>query len=211
MDRRRAIGVGVLLAAVAVAAILTSPSAALERLAWLAADPVRYGVACLALAVIRPLVAWPVTLLAVAVGFGYGPGGAPLALALMVFTSIPPYLFARRVGSRGRIAAVGERIADAAGGTRVIVASRFLPTPSDAVSAAAGVGGIRPRPFVIGTVVGEAPWAVAGTLVGASLESLVGGSAEFDLRFVLATALLALLLLAGPAYRSYRDRGDRSD
>lgn len=206
MNRRRAVGVGTLLAAVAAAAAVTSPDAALERLTWLAADPVRYGIACLALAAVRPLVAWPVTLLAVAAGFGYGPAGAPIGLALMVLTSVPPYLFARRVGGEGRVAAVGERIADATGGTRVVVASRFLPTPSDAVSAAAGVAGIAPRPFMIGTVVGEAPWAVAGTLAGASLPSLVRGSVTLDPRLVAAAALSALLLLAGPGYRAYRDR-----
>ncbi|MFB6281180.1 MAG: VTT domain-containing protein [Haloferacaceae archaeon] len=206
MDRRRAAGIGTLLAAVAVAAATASPDAALRRLSWLAADPVRYGLACLALAAIRPLVAWPVTLLALAAGFGYGLVGAPVGLALMVLTSMPPYLFARRVGGDGRVAAVGERIAAATGGTRVIVASRFLPTPSDAVSAAAGVAGIGLRPFVVGTVIGEAPWAVAGALAGASLPSLVRGSVRLDPRLVAAAALGAVLLLAGPGYRAYRDR-----
>lgn len=206
MDRRRAVGAGTLLAAVALLAVATSPSTALERLTWLAADPVRYGLACLALAAVRPLVAWPVTLLAVAVGFGYGPAAAPLALALMVLTSLPPYLFARRLGFDGRVADVGERIAEATGATRVVVVSRFLPTPSDAVSAAAGVAGIQFRPFLLGTVVGEAPWAVAGTLVGASLPSLVRGSLDFDPRLVAAATLTALLLLVGPLYRAYRDR-----
>ncbi|MFB6301692.1 MAG: TVP38/TMEM64 family protein [Haloferacaceae archaeon] len=207
MDRRRAVGVGTLLAVVAVVAAVTSPDAALERLTWLAADPVRYGIACLALAAVRPLVAWPVTLLAVAAGFGYGPEGAPLALVLMVLTSIPPYLFARQVGGGGRIATVGDRIARATGGTRVIVVSRFLPTPSDAVSAAAGVAGIGLRPFVVGSLIGEAPWAVAGTLAGASLTSLVrGGSVTLDPRLIAAATLGALLLLVGPVYRVYRDR-----
>lgn len=206
MDRRRAAGVGVLLAAVAVAAAVTSPDVALERLTWMAADPVRYGLACLALAAVRPLVAWPVTLLAVAAGFGYGPEGLPIGLGLMVLTSIPPYLFARQVGGDGRVADVGERIADATGGTRIVVVSRFLPTPSDAVSAAAGVAGIGLRPFVVGTVVGEAPWAVAGTLVGASLPSLVRGSVTFDPLLIAAATLSALLLLVGPAYRASRDR-----
>lgn len=206
MDRRRAAGIGVVLAAVAVAATVTSPDVVLERLTWLAAEPVRYGLACLALAAVRPLVAWPVTLLAVAAGFGYGPGGIPIGLGLMVLTSVPPYLFARRVGGDGRVADVGERIAGATGGTRIVVVSRFLPTPSDAVSAAAGVAGIGPRPFVVGTVVGEAPWAVAGTLAGASLPSLVRGSVSFDPLLLVAATLSALLLLVGPVYRAYRDR-----
>jgi uncharacterized membrane protein YdjX (TVP38/TMEM64 family) len=206
MDRRRALGLGTLLAVVAAAAILISPDAALERLTWLAADPIRYGLACLALAAIRPLVAWPVTLLAVAAGFGYGPEGIPIGLALMVLTSLPPYLFARRMGGDGRVADVGARIANATGGARIVVVSRFLPTPSDAVSAAAGVAGIAPRPFVVGTVVGEIPWAVAGTLAGASLPSLVRGSVTFDPLLIVAAALSGLLLLVGPVYRVYRDR-----
>ncbi|MFB6304307.1 MAG: VTT domain-containing protein [Haloferacaceae archaeon] len=206
MNRRRAVGAGTLLAAVAVVAAASSPAAALERLTWLASDPLRYGLACLALAALRPLVAWPVTLLAVAVGFGYGVEAAPLSLSLMALTSIPPYLFARRLGVEGRVADAGERIAAATGATRVVVVSRFLPTPSDAVSAAAGVAGIGFRPFIIGTLVGEAPWAVAGTLAGASLPSLVRGSVEFDPRLIAAAALSGLLLLVGPAYRAYRDR-----
>ncbi|MFB6080499.1 MAG: TVP38/TMEM64 family protein [Haloferacaceae archaeon] len=206
MNRRRTVALGAVVAAVAVGAAVTSPDAAVERLTWLAADPIRYGVACLVLAAIRPLVAWPVTLLAVAAGFGYGPLGAPLALALMAITSLPPYLLARRLGGDGRVASVGERIADATGGTRVVVASRFLPTPSDAISAAAGVAGISPRAFLLGTLVGETPWAVAGTLAGASLPSLVHGSITFDPRLIAAGTLSALALLAGPAYRLYRDR-----
>lgn len=206
MERRRVIAGATLLLAVGAMAVFTSPSAALDHLRRLAADPFRYGLACLALAAIRPLVAWPVTLIAVAVGFGFGVRAVPLALGLMVLTSLPPYFVARQLGGESRVADLGERIADAAGGTRVIVASRFLPTPSDAISAAAGVGGIRPAAFVLGTVVGETPWAVAGTLAGASLESLVDGSVQFDVRLIVAAGLTALLLLAAPAYRYYRDR-----
>ncbi|MFB6161163.1 MAG: TVP38/TMEM64 family protein, partial [Haloferacaceae archaeon] len=80
MDRRERAAVGVAALVVATGALVASPEAALARLAWLAADPVRYGLACVALALVRPLVAWPATALGVAVGFGFGVAGAPFAV-----------------------------------------------------------------------------------------------------------------------------------
>ncbi|MFB6131417.1 MAG: VTT domain-containing protein, partial [Salinigranum sp.] len=177
------------------------------RLAWLAADPVRFGVALLALALVRPLFAWPTTLLAVAAGYGYGPAGFPLALALIVLTSVPPYLVARRIRSPGtllgRAADAGARFVDAAGGTRSVTASRLIPAPSDVVSVAAGAAGVALVPFVVGTALGEVPWAVAGILAGSSFDTLSTGSlaAVVDPRLVVAAVLAGVLLLAPPAYR----------
>jgi uncharacterized membrane protein YdjX (TVP38/TMEM64 family) len=205
MDRR--LGLAVALAVVATAALLVAPEAALTRLSWLAADPLRYGLACLALAVVRPLVAWPTTLLAVAVGFGYGITGLPFALALVVLTGLGPYAFARRVGGSGRVAAAGRRVTDVTGDLRAVVAARLLPAPSDATSFALGATGVPPRPYLFGTAVGEAPWTLAGVLAGASLGSL---RTRGDLgtvvgpRLAVAATLVAGLVLAGPALRAYR-------
>jgi uncharacterized membrane protein YdjX (TVP38/TMEM64 family) len=207
MDRRRrAILASILLGGVALAAWLLSPRAALERLEWLAADPLRYALACVALAAVRPLLAWPTTLVAVAVGFGFGPAGVGFALVLFVATSFPPYLVARRFEGAGRLAAASERFVDVAGDRRSIIASRLLPTPSDAVSVGAGLAGVSTRPFLVGTAIGETPWAVAGTLAGASLQSLARGDLSVDPRLVAAAALVGLLVLVEPARRLLRNR-----
>lgn len=215
MNRRFAL-FGYLVAGVAVAgaaavAWLASPEAAVDRLALLADDPVRFGVALLALTAVRPLLAWPTTLLAVAVGFGYGWVGVPLGVALLVATAVVPYRLARagRLRVRGasrtadRLCDAGERLATAAGGLRTVAATRLLPLPSDAVSVGAGAAGIRTRPFLVGTAVGELPWVIVGVAVGVSLDRLAAG----DLSAVDPTVLVAMagtgaLLLAGPLYRT---------
>ncbi|WP_144796309.1 TVP38/TMEM64 family protein [Halorubrum depositum] len=202
---------GVAIAGAAAVAWIASPEAAVARLALLADDPVRFGVALLALTAVRPLLAWPTTLLAVAVGFGYGWVGVPLGVALLVATAVVPYRLARagRVRVRGasrtadRLCDAGERLATAAGGLRAVAATRLLPLPSDAVSVGAGAAGIRPRPFLLGTAVGELPWVIVGVAVGVSLDRLAAG----DLSAVDPTVLVAMagtgaLLLAGPLYRT---------
>ncbi|WP_435062647.1 VTT domain-containing protein [Halobaculum sp. EA56] len=224
---RRVVAGGAVVAAVAVAAALTSPAAVLERVDWIVADPVRFLAAAVALALVRPALAWPVTLLAVVAGYGFGLRAVPLALGLMVLTSVPPYLFARRgrdeegaVGAElaagtGATAAVGraveravgagERAVSVAGGTRSVAASRLLPLPSDAVSVGAGLAGVRTVPFVVGSALGELPWAVAGTVAGASAGRIATSGLEgvFDPWLVAAAGVAGALLLVGPAYRHY--------
>jgi uncharacterized membrane protein YdjX (TVP38/TMEM64 family) len=216
--RRPRLGVrvaaGVALAAVLAAAAVASPDAVLARATWLAADPTRFVVAAVCLALVRPLLAWPTTLLAVVVGFALGVAGFPFALSLIVLTSVPPYLFARRVGRGGRVAATGEAFVERAGDARSVIASRLLPAPSDVVSVAAGVAGVRLRWFLVGTAVGEVPWAAAGVLAGASAETLAAGdvAGAFDLRLVVVAGLAAAALLAPTLYRWHRgERGDDAE
>jgi uncharacterized membrane protein YdjX (TVP38/TMEM64 family) len=203
--------VGLALAVVVAAAVLVSPDAVVARAAWLAADPVRLVVAAVALALVRPFLAWPTTLVAVVVGYGLGVAGLPLAVALIALTSVPPFLFARRYGRTGRLAAAGEAFVERTGDLRSVVASRLVPAPSDVVSVAAGVAGVRLRPFVLGTAVGETPWAVAGVLAGASAETLAAGdvAGAVDLRLVAAAGLAAVLLLVPSLYAWYDERTDR--
>ncbi|QLG61559.1 TVP38/TMEM64 family protein [Halorarum salinum] len=212
---RRALAAGVLALLALVAAWLASPDLLLSRVDWLLADPLRFAVALCALAVVRPLLAWPTSLLGVLAGYAYGVAGAPLALALITLTSVPPYRVAlrgregwgagRASGLTRRAAEAGERAVGVAGDFRSVAASRLLPTPSDAVSVAAGLAGVRLRPYLVGTAVGEVPWAVAATVAGASAGRVAAGGvgAAFDPRLVAAAALAGLLLLAGPAYRRY--------
>jgi len=203
---------GVALAAIAVAAWVVSPDAVLGPLTWLADDPVRFGTALVALTAIRPVLAWPTTLLAVVAGFGYGWIGLPIGVAAMVATALPPYWLARvgRVRARegsgvaDRLCGAGERLADATGGVRAVTATRLLPVPSDAVSVAAGGSGIRPRSLLVGTALGELPWAVLGVAIGVSADRLAeGGAAGIDPTVVVAMASLGALLLAGPLYRTF--------
>lgn len=213
---RRFVGVGyavagMVLAAVAAFAWLSSPDVVLASLTRLAADPLAFGAALLALTAVRPFLAWPTTLLAVVVGFGYGWIGVPVGVALLVSTAVPPYGLARAgrvrvrsdVRSVDRLCAAGERLADAAGSARAVAATRLLPVPSDAVSIGAGASGIRLRPFLIGTAVGELPWVIAGVAVGVSLDRLAAGElSAVDPTAIVAMAGIGALLLAGPVYRT---------
>jgi uncharacterized membrane protein YdjX (TVP38/TMEM64 family) len=213
---------GVVVAALAAVALLVSPEAALSRLRWLATDPLRFGVAVVALAAVRPLLAWPTTLLAVAVGFGYGWIGTPFALALVVGTALPPYALARagrlrlRDGSepgsepgaeRGvadRFCRTGERFAAESGSVRAVAGTRLLPLPSDAVTVGAAAAGVGVRPFLIGTALGELPWVLSGVAVGASLDRLAAdGASLVDPVVVLGVAAVGALVLAGPLYRTF--------
>ncbi|WP_435068814.1 TVP38/TMEM64 family protein [Haloplanus sp. C73] len=194
-----------LLALVGVLSVLVSPAVVLDRLAWVAADPLRLTVALTLVALVRPLFAWPTTLIAVVAGYGLGLRGFPLALALVVVTSLPPYWVAGRGAGTGTVASAGERFVAEAGALRSVAGSRLLPLPSDVVSAGAGVAGIPVRTFALGTAVGEVPWVAAGVVAGDSFASLdsVSLAAVLDPRVVVGAGLLALLALAGPAYRTY--------
>lgn len=212
MSRRARLAAGLLLAgAIAAAAALTSPRMVLDRLTWLAADPLRLAGALVLLAIVRPFLAWPTTLLALVAGYGYGLVGVPLALALMVLTGFPPYLLARRGRAGGPLSAAGERVVDVTGDVRAIVVSRLLPTPSDAVSVAAGIAGVPVRPFALGTLIGELPWAIAGVLVGDAADRVYveGLDAAFDPRLLGATILIALALAVRPLVTWARARESR--
>ncbi|MFC6989262.1 TVP38/TMEM64 family protein [Haloplanus sp. GCM10025708] len=203
MDRRRRLAVSsALVGAIAALGWVVSPDAALSRLSWIAADPLRLAVALCVLALVRPLFAWPTTLIAVAAGYGFGLAAIPFALALIVLTSVPPFLFAHRLRD-GRLASIGERFVDETGDLRGVTASRLMPAPSDVVSAGAGVAGVSPGAFVVGTAIGELPWAVAGVVAGDSLGALTAGALgdAIDVRLVAVAGIAAVVLLAAPVYR----------
>jgi len=205
---RRRIAAGAVLAVVLAGALLTSPDAVLSRARWLVADPVRLLVAAVVFAAVRPLLAWPTTLLAVLLGYGFGLAGAPVALVLVTLTSVPPFLVAGRLAPDGDAAAAGAAFVERAGGVRSVIASRLVPAPSDVVSVAAGVAGVRLPTFLLGTAIGEIPWVLAGTLVGLSAGTLTAGTVAdvADPRLVVAAALSAALLLAPAAYDWYAEQ-----
>jgi len=202
---RAALGLAILLI-VGLGVALTSPRWVLSRLDWLAADPLRFGAALVALALLRPALAWPTTLIAVVVGYGWGLPGLPVALALIALTRVPPYLLARRSADGGPVASAGARAVDATGDLRGVIVSRLFPAPSDVVSVGLGLSGVPLRPFLLGTAIGELPWALAGVVAGGSIQRLrrEGLGAVIEPELLLAAAVAALLLLAGPAYRQFR-------
>jgi uncharacterized membrane protein YdjX (TVP38/TMEM64 family) len=171
-----------------------------------------------ALAAVRPLLAWPTTLLAVAVGFGYGWLGTPFALALVVGTALLPYALARAgrlrlrdgaetpedPGVAARFCRAGERFAAESGSVRAVAGTRLLPLPSDAVTVGAAAAGVGVRPFVLGTALGELPWVLCGVAVGVSLDRLAaGGGSLVDPTVILGMAGVGALVLAGPLYRTF--------
>lgn len=205
VTRRRA-AAGVALLALLAAAVALSPAAAVDRLRWALHSP-WFPVVLVGLYAVRPLVAWPITLLSALVGYRYGVAvGVPVALVGAVATSLLPYAVGRRYGPSatgiaGRLADGSARFFGSVGGLRGVVAARLVPTPAEAISAAAGAGGVRLRAFVVGTAVGELPWTVAAVGVGASLGQFAVSPLGPDPALVAGSALLAALVLAGPLYR----------
>lgn len=205
MFSRRRLAVGVGLAAVVLASLLVSPDAILTRGRWVLASPV-FPLVLVGLYLVRPFVAWPISLLSALVGFRYGVAlGLPIALAGTVVTSLPPFAAGRWFpsgdGLAGWLAAGSERYFTRVGDLRGLVAARLAPTPAEATSTAAGMAGVGFATFTLGTLVGELPWTVAAVLAGASLASFDPASVALDPRAVVAGLLVAVLLLAGPAYR----------
>lgn len=207
---RRRLAAGLLVAALFAAGLLLSPRAVLARGRELAFSPY-FPLVLVGLYLARPFLAWPISALSVLVGYRYGLAvGVPLALCGAVATSLIPFYAARRVrtsgGLLGRLSEGGGRYFDFAGGFRGVVVARLVPTPAEAVSAAAGAAGVSAGTFALGTAAGELPWTVAAVLAGTSMHRLAAPEAGVDPEFVAALALGAAALLVGPAYRAWRAR-----
>ena len=204
MQRRTRLAVGGLtLLAVGVAAWVVSPAVALARFETLASQPLQFVAVLLAVAAVRPGFAWPTLLLSIGVGYAYGVSGLPIALVALVATSLPPYWFGISATGAGRLTAAGETLLAETGGVRGVTAARLLPVPSDAISVAAGGVGVRIRPFLAGTLLGELPWAILGVTVGQSVDHLTTSdlSGVVDPWALAGMSAVAILLLAGPCYR----------
>jgi uncharacterized membrane protein YdjX (TVP38/TMEM64 family) len=210
--RRFALGLAVL-AVVAAGALLVSPARAVATARGVAADPVLFGAVLLALYVVRPVFAWPGTLLSLAVGYGYGfPWGVPIALVGVTATTLPTFYAARWFGrdtALTRVRTAGERFFERTGDLRGVTAGRLAPLPADAVTCAAAVSEVSVGAFVAGTLVGELPWTLAAVFVGSSAERLTtSGLGAVGLPLGVGTAVAALVLLAGPASAALTDRFD---
>lgn len=159
---------------------------------------------------LRPVVLWPISAISILVGYVYGPAGIPVGLAGAVVTCLPPFAAARLSPNRGlfaRVGSTGERLVTATGECRGLIAARLAPLPADPVSYAAGLSGVSGRAFVTGTALGELPWVTAAVLAGSSMRTLSVDGATPGVPLIVGATAVAVLVLAGPAYRHLRDRG----
>lgn len=209
--KRQLAGLTLLGVVVAAVSLASSPTRVAAAVADLATHPVRFGAVLLVAYLVRPLVAWPISVLSVVVGVALGPAGVPVALAGAVVTCLPPYLLARRLGHDagvlGRLGDRGRRYFGAAGDLRGVVAARLAPLPADPVSYTAGLSGVSLPAYVLGTALGELPWVTAAVLVGASAETVTTDGLHGGPAVVAGLLALAILLLARPLYRYIRENG----
>ncbi|MFD1513688.1 VTT domain-containing protein [Halomarina rubra] len=205
--RRQLSGLALAVGVVAVASLAVSPERVLRAMAAVAADPLVFAGVVLGAALLRPVVAWPMTPLVGVVGYvlGVTPLALALGLAVATGTAAIPYLLARRYrpseGVLGWLADAGADCFETAGDTRGVVAARLAPLPTDVVSYGAGLSNVSARPYVLGTALGEAPWVVAALLAGSSMETLTTEGLSAGLPLVVAGLAVGSLLLSGPLYR----------
>ncbi|WP_232686138.1 TVP38/TMEM64 family protein [Halobacterium zhouii] len=203
------------LAVLLVVAVVFRPDRALGVLRAAVTSP-WFPVFLVGLYAVRPFLGWPISLLSALVGYRYGVVvGVPLALVGAVATSLPPFYAGARAPADGRLFGRfvdgSERYFEATGGLRGLVAARFAPTPPEAVSAAAGAGGLTLRSFALGTLVGELPWVVAMVALGSGLDAFTVDAAELDWRLVAGGVLACALLVSPVAYRAWRERRASSE
>lgn len=193
----------VALALVAVA-VLMRPERVLSSLRTALASPY-FPLFLVAAYLVRPFLAWPISILSALVGYQYGMPALPLALVGAVVTSLPPFYLAGRFtpatpdGWAARLVGGSQKYFETAGDLRGVVAARLFPSPPEAVSAAAGVAGVPLSTFALGTLLGELPWTVAAVAAGASMRRF-GLPADVDPR-ILGAALLAGAVLLAHALR----------
>lgn len=205
---RQLIGLGGLGGVAAAAAVLFSPETVVAELEELAGRPLLFAVALVVVYLVRPFLLWPVSSVALVLGFLYGAAVAfPLALGGAALSALPPYLVGRYaktdIGLFGAIGTSGEQFAATVGQFRSVVAARFSPVPGDPISYGAGLSGIASKPFFAGTVVGEIPWALVTVFTGASMRTLTLSEFAVSPELVVAFAGLTVILLAGPLYNYY--------
>ena len=200
---------GVLLAVLVAGGLLVSPEAVIRRLGAVLDSPY-FPLVLFGLYLVRSLIAWPITALAVLVGFEYGLVlGVPIALAGAVVSTYVPYALTRYTEFESSLLERAERIADhffdATGDVRGVVTARVAPVPAQTTSVAAGAAPVHTKEYLLGTLIGETPWAVAAVMIGASLHRLTVESVSFSPWLIAGTVLATAVLLAGPAYKLLND------
>lgn len=170
-----------------------------------------------ALNLVRPFLLWPLSIFSVFIGYAFGfPEGVPLVLLGTLFTCFPPFLIAARLDGEftyfGRIAEHGTALVETTGELRGMVAARLSPAPADAVSYGAGLAGVSVQAFAVGTLIGELPWAIFYVLLGRSLRTFSTGAVQqTDIRLILLTAAVSVILVARPLYEFVRGHRGQDD
>ena len=173
------LGTGVLVLLVAggvlAAALLGLPDVQATR-AWLyAGGPLPWLAVTVAVAValLTPVSRTALSLLLGAVaGF---PAGLALAVAGGLLGGLAGFAISRRLGRETVLRLAGRRLArvDRLLGERgflAVLGARLMPVaPFAVVSYVAGLSGVRPRPYLMGTAVGLLPWSVLYVAIGASV------------------------------------------
>lgn len=211
MRRRSQSAALAVLAGLAVGGIVLARAGVAADIVVVLAGPLLLP-ALVGVALVRPFLAWPVSILSLAVGYVLGfPVGVPVALGVTVLTCLPPFLVARRFeranGLLGRLARAGDEAVSVAGDLRGTTAARLSPAPADAISYAAGLSGVSLPAFVAGTTLGEAPWATVYVLLGASLGELTADGitdATPPPALLVAVSVVAVALLVPPVVRTLR-------
>lgn len=208
--RRQLVGVVALGGVAAVATVVLSPSRIVGELQHLATHPVQFAIALAIVYLARPFLFWPVSSVAVVLGFLYGSTLAfPIALGGAALTGLPPFAIARFADSDAGVLRVlagpARELVGVVGQVRGVVAARFAPVPGDVVSYGAGLSEVSLGAFLAGTVVGEIPWAIVAVLAGDSMRTLTVSGFRPDPLVLLGIASLAVLVLTGPLYRQVRE------
>lgn len=206
--------VGAILAIIAIAggvALQASPGEAVSTLEVLIDSPVLFGVVLVGLYTVRPVLLWPISILSVVVGYGLGVGiGIPVGLVGAVCTTLPVYALARHAprdeGMFANLHCRGKECIAIIGECRGVVAARLLPMQADVTSYAAGLSGVSPRSYVLGTFIGEIPWVVAGVVAGSSMRTLTHQGHVTGLPLVAGAIGVSVLVLAGPTLRHLREQ-----
>ena len=156
---------------------------------------------------IRPFMFWPLSLASVFLGYLVEfPSRVPLVLTGTLVTCLPPFLLAdyfQDVNSFvSRISTTGESIVTTTGELRGMIAARLSPAPADSVSIGAGLAGVSTWNFVLGTLIGELPWAVFYVTIGQSLRRFSSDSVRtVNMEFLLVVSAVTVLLLARTIYQ----------
>lgn len=196
-ERRRHLLV-LLLGSVIVGSTVLSPLQVTQRLSTL--DPVVFTLAITVAYVIRPAIAFPLSLLTLVVGFRFGLfPGLPIAFTGTLLTCYIPYLATREYTPDGflhRIRAKSRHIVTDLGSIRSVAAARLSPAPSDVVSIGAGMAAVPSRDYLIGTFFGEIPWTVFYVLSGQAMGRLTMPNEGSLPTLLIITTLIAVMLIA---------------
>jgi uncharacterized membrane protein YdjX (TVP38/TMEM64 family) len=162
----------------------------------------------LALATLAPVPRAALSLLAgVLAGFW---GGLALALGSGVLGALAGFALARWLGREAVTRLTGPRLAQADAlltrrGAVAVMTGRLIPiAPFTLVSYAAGLSGIRPRDYLVGSSLGLVPGTILHVAVGSSVGAAGDGPGLLLSLVPLAAAALAVLVVH--RWRSRRQR-----